>query len=204
MKQLCYTIGHSNYSLGKFISLLKRHDITHLVDVRSVPYSKYANQFNEKPLKAQVQLNGIKYIYMGKELGARFDTNKYKDESGRLDFSGIIRRNQFTDGISRVIRGITSGAVIAIMCSEKEPFDCHRFILISFALQQEGIVVTHILEGGSLIDNSELENRLINKYCPEYVQMNLFSPNLSHEEALLKSYEQKYQEIAYNVAEKEE
>ena len=40
-----YTIGHSNHSLDKFISLLKKHKIAALVDSRTSPYSKYNRQF---------------------------------------------------------------------------------------------------------------------------------------------------------------
>jgi uncharacterized protein (DUF488 family) len=39
---------------------------------------------------------------------------------------------------------ISSGKTIALMCAEKEPERCHRFILISPVLQSKGVIVIHI------------------------------------------------------------
>jgi hypothetical protein len=43
----CYTIGHSNHPIEKFLKLLEKYNINVIVDARSVPYSKYAKD----PLK---------------------------------------------------------------------------------------------------------------------------------------------------------
>ena len=60
-----YTIGHSNVEFGKFLSLLKGTEV--LVDVRSVPYSKYVPQFNVDNLKRGVESVGIRYVFMEDE-----------------------------------------------------------------------------------------------------------------------------------------
>lgn len=202
-QNMCYTIGHSNHIVGEFISLLKKYGITHLVDVRSVPYSKYAAQFNMEQLRAQIHASGIHYIFMGKELGARFNLERFRDHSGQLDFDSIIQREEFREGINRIIKGINWGAVIAIMCSEKEPFDCHRFSLISYALRKQEVKVNHILADGSKICNSIMEDRLIDKYNPNHEQLDLFTPNLNREEALHEAYVQRYRDIAFSGDESE-
>jgi uncharacterized protein (DUF488 family) len=38
-----YTISHSNVAVDKFVLLLQKYRIEVLLDVRSVPYSKYAS-----------------------------------------------------------------------------------------------------------------------------------------------------------------
>lgn len=66
-----YTIGHSSYTQEHFLKLLRCYEINCIVDVRSTPYSKYVSQFNKKEIKKFLNQNGIYYIFLGKELGAR-------------------------------------------------------------------------------------------------------------------------------------
>jgi len=49
-KSVIFTIGHSTHSLEVFLDLLQAYGITHLIDVRSIPASKYNPQFNKAPL----------------------------------------------------------------------------------------------------------------------------------------------------------
>ncbi|MBR4553765.1 MAG: DUF488 domain-containing protein [Bacteroidaceae bacterium] len=56
-----YSVGHSNQSQEEFLELLKKHDVNCIVDVRSVPASKYTPQFNMEPLKRFLKKNGIQY-----------------------------------------------------------------------------------------------------------------------------------------------
>ena len=60
-----YTVGHSNQTLEEFLSLLQCHGINCVVDVRSVPASKYAPQFNEESLKSFLKLHNIQYLAFG-------------------------------------------------------------------------------------------------------------------------------------------
>ena len=43
-----FTIGHSQHTPEHFIHLLKEHGVNYVLDVRSTPYSKYAEQFNRE------------------------------------------------------------------------------------------------------------------------------------------------------------
>lgn len=66
-----FTVGHSQHTPEYFINLLKRHNINCVLDVRSTPYSKYAEQFNRENVHAFLQNSSIRYSYMGKYFGAR-------------------------------------------------------------------------------------------------------------------------------------
>ena len=46
-----YTIGHSRHKPEYFVSLLKQHGIRYLLDVRSTPYSRFADQFNRETVR---------------------------------------------------------------------------------------------------------------------------------------------------------
>src|SRR5665213_1672795 len=65
------TIGHSNHTVEHFVSLLKAHSVQVVVDERSQPYSKYATQFDQEALKPALLSAGIRYLYLGRELGGR-------------------------------------------------------------------------------------------------------------------------------------
>ena len=46
------TIGHSTRPIEDFVELLKRHGVTQLVDVRTVPRSRHNPQFNQEALQS--------------------------------------------------------------------------------------------------------------------------------------------------------
>ena len=66
-----YTIGHSTHVIDVFLELLRRHDITAVADMRSAPFSRFNPQFHKKTLQGTLAAHGIKYIFLGGELGAR-------------------------------------------------------------------------------------------------------------------------------------
>ena len=68
---LLYTIGHSNHELSTLVNLVKRHQVAVIADVRSSPYSRFNPQFNREALSAALKDQGMDYLFMGRELGAR-------------------------------------------------------------------------------------------------------------------------------------
>lgn len=170
---MIYTIGHSNQSIGDFIGLLKKHDINCLCDVRSSPYSRYTDQFNREPLKLALEENGIYYLFLGESFGARPDDMKLYT-NGIVDFSKVTRSKAFQDSVKRVENGLEKGYRIALMCSEKDPVDCHRTIMVSKYFHDYGHEILHILSDGSLKSQEEVAAELVEKYFPNRNQINLF------------------------------
>ncbi|MFO7952728.1 MAG: DUF488 domain-containing protein [Bacillota bacterium] len=156
-----YTIGHSNHSAEYFLKLLKKHNISAVVDVRSSPYSRRNPQYKYKSLETLLNDNGIAYVYLGKELGARpKDPNCYID--GRVSFKLLAESSLFKLGIDRIIKGMETYK-IAIMCAEKEPLACHRTILVSQYLFKCGISIFHILASGQLESHEKISQRLLDE-----------------------------------------
>ena len=62
------TIGHSNHGPDKFLSLLKQHSVTMIIDVRSKPTSRFPH-FARDNLIRLVRSNEIDYRYGGNVLG---------------------------------------------------------------------------------------------------------------------------------------
>jgi hypothetical protein len=60
------TVGHSTLGLEEFISLLKAHGTTFVVDVRTVPRSRHNPQFNKDFLPRALKKADLGYIHLRK------------------------------------------------------------------------------------------------------------------------------------------
>ena len=65
------TIGHSNLPADRFITLLRDSKVSAIIDVRSVPFSRWCPWFSSKPLAAGLAAGGVAYLQLGDELGGR-------------------------------------------------------------------------------------------------------------------------------------
>jgi uncharacterized protein (DUF488 family) len=130
--------------------------------VRSVPYSRYASQFNKSNIQKVLPANGIKYLFLGKELGGRPQDPRFYDSEGNVLYSKIAESPCFTEGIERLTRSIRKYQV-AIMCSEENPDHCHRRLLIGEILTGKAIQVLHIRKNGTIQSGDDIIRE--NKKC---------------------------------------
>jgi uncharacterized protein (DUF488 family) len=144
-----YTIGHSNQPAESLIALLMQHSIEVVVDVRSAPYSRWAPQFNQRELRTSITDAGLRYLYLGAELGGRPPTPDLYDAEGHARYDLMARTAAFREGIERVQHGIGSYRV-ALMCSEEDPAGCHRRLLVGRVLVNDGVRLLHIRGDGSI------------------------------------------------------
>ncbi len=151
------SIGHSNQSLEAFLGLLRLHQIEVLVDARSHPYSKHAPHFDARPLKEAVKASGIKYLYLGKELGGRPAGAEFYDADGHVLYGRVAQSPLFLEGIRRLEEGAQKYR-IALMCSEENPTSCHRRLLIGRVLAARGLTLDHIRGDGRIQAEMELAN----------------------------------------------
>jgi uncharacterized protein (DUF488 family) len=194
-----YTIGHSNHEIVYFAEMLELFGINCVIDVRSVPASAYSPHFNREPLGAYLKLRNIAYLHFGSEFGARRAEPEVLDKSGKVDFDKVRKSSSFLSGVERLKAGLNRGYVGALMCSEAEPFDCHRFSLISYYLARNGFTVKHILKDKTAIDNSVLEKRLLRIYDNRIPKPDLFNPvELSPNEQLERAYQMRGRDVAYS------
>jgi uncharacterized protein (DUF488 family) len=154
-----WTIGHSTHSLERFIALLRNAGITAIADVRTSPYSRYSPHFNRDEVRDELRLNGISYVFLGKELGGRPVSQRFYCE-GVADYEKMALTEGFRKGLERVIDGARKYKV-ALMCSEQDPLDCHRCLLVGRALAERGAQVGHIQGDGGIATQVQIENRLL-------------------------------------------
>ncbi len=155
-----YTIGHSAHPIVDFLGLLRLHQVRQVVDVRSIPASRFHPQYIKKRLEASLAEAGIGYVYLGDALGGRpgdpalYPQGKHRvppDRFPRPDYTLVMQRPDFRQGIERLL-GLAAAELTAILCSEEDPARCHRHLLIAayLAVQAPEVRVWHIRGNGAL------------------------------------------------------
>jgi uncharacterized protein (DUF488 family) len=142
------TIGYGARSIGEFIEAIQAAGAEYLVDVRSVPHSKYKPEFSREPLGARLEQSGIQYVFMGDALGGRPDDPSCYGLDGRVDYASCRMRPSFVRGLESLEAGWEAGHQIVLMCSEGKPEECHRTKLVAEELIAAGVPVAHIDENG--------------------------------------------------------
>ena len=142
-----WTLGHSTRPIDEFIGLLRAHQIRLLIDVRTVPRSRYNPQFNTDTLAQSLRNAELRYRHMP-TLGGLRKPKKDSINDGWLNasFRGYADYMQ-TDEFQRAIEELMASSTdkkTAIMCAEAVPWRCHRS-LIADALVMRGWEVRHIM-----------------------------------------------------------
>jgi uncharacterized protein (DUF488 family) len=156
-----YTIGHSTRELNDFIDILKHYSVELLADVRSVPRSRYAPQFNDDALNKSLKKHGITYLHLP-DLGGLRHPNKASVNTGwrNASFRGYadyMQTKEFKLGIGRLLE-LAEQKTVAIMCAEAVPWRCHRS-LIGDALLIRNVKVIDIF------DKSKTQNETLTDFA---------------------------------------
>lgn len=199
-KTKIFTLGHSTHDILYFVELLKTFSVNTLIDVRSVAASAYTPQYNKESLSAFLLRNKISYLHFADEFGARKTDASLLDKNGKVDFEKVRSSQAFKSGVKQLKKLASENKTMALMCSEANPFDCHRFSMVSVQLAKENFEVIHILKDKSTITNKELEEELLKKYAKKIPQPSLFEPEISAGEQLDFAYRLRNKDVAYNTA----
>ncbi|CAL9331475.1 hypothetical protein SUDANB70_00086 [Streptomyces sp. enrichment culture] len=143
-----HTVGHSTRTFDEVLEMLRVHDISCLVDVRSFPASRKHPQWNQAALTEALPSDiGYRWI---RRLGGRRHTPKgVPSENGGWrvkafrDYADYMAGEEFAAGLRELLELAEAGRP-AIMCSEAVPWRCHRR-LITDALLVAGVEVVHIM-----------------------------------------------------------
>ena len=146
-----YTAGHGNRPLDEFIGLLAEAGVGTLVDVRAFPGSRRHPHFARTALEQALPAAGIRYVWEGQALGGR---RRPAADSPHIAlrhpsfraYADHMTSPVFREGMERLLETGRS-APTAIMCAERLPWQCHRY-LISDWLVAHGEAVTHLVNPG--------------------------------------------------------
>jgi uncharacterized protein (DUF488 family) len=144
-----FTIGHSNHDWLTFERLLRCAEIRAIADLRTNPSSRLSH-FNRAALTASLDASGITYLYLGHLLGGQTRDGEIQD------FEQIAPSPPFAKGIG-IIEQVGAKMRLALLCSEHDPVNCHRFLLVGRELAKRGINICHILRDGTIEPNEVTE-----------------------------------------------
>lgn len=143
---MIYSIGYQGHTIHSFVKALKKRDVKLLVDVRSIPYSRYSENFNRDRLREHLEKAGIEYIWKGDCLGGKSGVRMPRyveclkwlvEESEKLQRHGRTKR-------------------VCIMCMESDPAKCHRNMWIAKDLSVMFKVDTFHIRRGSEVQFGRL------------------------------------------------
>lgn len=144
---LVCTIGHSNRPLETFLGLLRANEISHVLDVRTVPRSRHNPQFNLDALPASLAAGHIAYTHVPGLGGLRHALADSPNAGWHnLSFRGYadyMQSQEFADHVEWVADLARSERCV-LMCAEAVPWRCHRS-MIGDALLVRGIRVEDII-----------------------------------------------------------
>ncbi len=132
-----YTIGHSTKPFPEFLAKLREHAIDVLVDVRSIPRSRFNPQYNEKRLAESLAVEGIRYLARGANLGGKLENVDYEQ------------------AIDELVLLVRSGKNVCVMCSEGDYRTCHRRTMLEPSFRGRGLVVAHLRYGTAAVTEPE-------------------------------------------------
>nr|WP_319372399.1 DUF488 domain-containing protein [uncultured Methanobacterium sp.] len=148
MSTKIFTIGHSNHPFSRFMELIQKQDIKMVVDVRTRPYSKYTPYYSRKPLEEGLKEYQVKYVYLGNKIGGKPDDAKFYHD-GQLLYHLLEADEKYQEGL-KILLELARDNRIVVMCSEEDPYHCHRHHLISQSLLKNNFQITHIRGDGNL------------------------------------------------------
>ncbi len=154
-----FTIGYGARDMEAFLAVLQAHNIDFLIDVRSRPYSRYKPDFSKHLLSEQLEQTGIRYLFMGDQLGGQPEGEAIRTDEGKIDYQKLAQQPFYLQGIHRLRNAFQQQQRVVLMCSEGKPENCHRYALIGNSLEQSGIPVMHIDEKDELRSQQEIRIR---------------------------------------------
>jgi uncharacterized protein (DUF488 family) len=185
-----FTIGHSDRKWGEFVETLQRYEVEFVVDVRTTPYSHRYPHFNAEALAKFLPQVQLKYVKLGKELGARRTDPHLLSDVGQVWYPKVRQSPEFKTAIARIEHRASEGHRIALLCMEPGPLECHRFPMIAYQLARDGFEVQHILRDDTLKTQTDVEADMLRKFEKKIPQPGLFGPEVSAAEQLEAAYEQ--------------
>lgn len=147
MSKVLWTIGHSTKPIDEFLSLLNAHGIQRLVDVRTIPRSRYNPQFNTEALASSLAGAAISYQHSASLGGLRKPREDsintgWRNESFR-GYADYMQSEAFQKTLDE-LEAVSQALRTAVMCAEAMPWRCHRSLLAD-ALVVRSSEVRHIM-----------------------------------------------------------
>jgi uncharacterized protein (DUF488 family) len=142
-----FTFGFSNRSFEDTVRMLHAHGIERLIDIRTLPGSRHAPQYNLEILEVELPKVGIEYLHMRELGGLRKPARDSQANRGwrNASFRGYadyMQTPDFEAALERAMK-LAEEMVSAFTCTEAVPWRCHRSLLAD-ALTLRGFRISDI------------------------------------------------------------
>jgi uncharacterized protein (DUF488 family) len=147
-----WSVGHGNRAAAEFIALLEEAGIERLVDVRAYPASRRHPHFGRAALEESLARARIAYAWEGEALGGRrrpsaSSPNIALHNTSFRAYADHMASGEFRTAAARLVE-VARVERSALMCAERLPWQCHRF-LVSDYLVAQGVRVVHLVGPGA-------------------------------------------------------
>lgn len=153
-----YTIGHSTHPWNEFIDILKSFHILTLIDVRTIPKSKFNPQFTKEHLSSMLPQSKISYQHIPGLGGLRHahkdSINKAWRNTSFRGYADYMQTSEFQEALQGLLK-VAQESLTAIMCAEAVPWRCHRSLIA------DALVVRKI-EVKDIFSKTKAENHKLN------------------------------------------
>jgi len=150
-----HTIGHSTRSADELIALLREAGVDLLIDVRTVPRSRYNPQFNADTFPRTLAAAGIDYRHFPplgglrhRPKGAPPSPNGMWENEAFQAYADYALTPEFRAALDELC-SLADEHSTAVMCAEAVWWRCHRRIIADYLLAR-GVAVRHILGEGKI------------------------------------------------------
>lgn len=150
-----FTIGHSSLKLESLFRLLRQARIEALIDVRSHPISSFVPDFDRDLFEVACDVAGVRYTFMGEELGGRPRSSAFYDSAGHALYWKMAAEPAFRRAIGRLAAEANASRT-AVMCSEENPVFCHRRLLLMRPLAELDVDLQHLRADGRVQTEADL------------------------------------------------
>ena len=121
-----FTIGYGGRKFDDFVTLLRQHGISFVVDIRRFPRGKMP-AYSGESLEAKLPQFGITYCWMGETLGGL----------RRGGYPKYMESDDYQTGITKLLELAEQGNIV-LMCKERSDHGCHRRYIVE-TLTDRGI-----------------------------------------------------------------
>lgn len=139
-----FTVGYEGLDIDAFMSLLAKHGIETVVDIRELPLSRKPG-FSKKALASVLNLSGLEYVHM-------VDLGCPKPVRDRYRADGNWKR--YTDSFLKYLRAqeeaiadlsdLVRSSHCALLCYEADFNFCHRSMVANAVRDYCGADVEHL------------------------------------------------------------
>jgi len=154
--RVVYTVGHSTRSLEELLRILEGLGARVVFDVRRWPRSRRFPWFNRESLEAELARRGVRYVWLGEELGGRRSGDGpgscIRSKGFRAYATYLASSREAQRAIEAIEEEASRGPGVVVLCTERLPWRCHRWILADW-LVLRGSRVVHVIDLGRSVEH---------------------------------------------------